>query len=518
LSETRYRTVVLVEVNGLAADCVLFEAACQELGWVVLESPVHPAGPQMNRVHYIVEARTPGATNGAQRASLDALNRAATRSNLDVTMLAAQPIRHDFEARTTWRAHVAPPHTAPRGVPSRVWPLLQSWLVWLGWFDLERGVTAATKEEALRLVRRELPGVTPLPPGVRVRPIERDRRPAYANAHMVWRLLATTLLMILAGYLLGTGIDFSVGDGYSLILGFMCLGCGVLLYALLIRDSIGPTVEEPTGRGRHALGLAVSLALLTSWGISKGLSSRPDPELMLVVAVLIIPRGLYLFISRSTWRTWLPWLLPALLPFVFTLLPGIGSTVSLVYLYAFGAEPADVEVASYWQLYAAMRWSVVALALLMGPALYGYLRHANTPTVLRRGLGTILIIGVTCVAAVTGAYYLGVAPLRASEDAYRAAIDGRTPATYYGISPEWVCVHPLEGMASGEVPVQGGDFTPGRAYLKLGDSDGTVVLWWRGATVRQSKKFSLDDDETLKLPLSKVRVTPADDPSRRCPP
>ncbi|MFE7161599.1 hypothetical protein [Streptomyces sp. NPDC057636] len=79
-------------------------------------------------------------------------------------------------------------------------------------------------------------------------------------------------------------------------------------------------------------------------------------------------------------------------------------------------------------------------------------------------------------------------------------------------------MRPLEGMASDEVPVQGGDFTPSRAYLKLGDSDGTVVLWWRGATARQTKKFSLDDDETLKLPLSKVRVTPADDPSRRCAP
>ncbi|MGW6358539.1 hypothetical protein ACWFR5_26035 [Streptomyces sp. NPDC055092] len=468
-------------------------------------------------MHYIVEARTPGATYAAQRASLDALNRAAARSNLDVTMLAAQPIRHDFGARTTWRAHIAPPDAAPRGVPSRAWPWLRARLVRLGWFDLERGVTASTKEEALRLVRRVLPGVAPLPPGVRVRLVERDWRPVYPRAHVLWRIGGAYLLLNLGGYLLGSSLDFGEGDGYSLLLGVICIGCGVLLSGLLIRELTRPAVEEQKGRGRQALGLAVFLTALTGWSINKGLSSRPDPDLLFAVAVLVIPRGLYLFISRSTWRTWLPWLLPALLPFVITLLPGIGSMVSLVYLYAFGAEPADVEVASYWQLYAAMRWSVVALALLLGPALYGYLRHANTPTVLRRGLGTILIVGVTCVAALTGAYYLGVAPLRASEDAYRAALNGRTPATYYGISPEWVCVRPLEGMSSGEVPVQGGVFTPSRAYLKLGDSNGTVVLWWHGATARQSKKFSLDDDETLKLPLSKVRVTPADDPSRRCP-
>jgi hypothetical protein len=48
----------------------------------------------------------------------------------------------------------------------------------------------------------------------------------------------------------------------------------------------------------------------------------------------------------------------------------------------------------------------------------------------------------------------------AANDAYRAAIEGRTPAKYYGISAEWVCVRPVEGMKPGEVPAQGDAFTP----------------------------------------------------------
>ncbi|MGB9998602.1 hypothetical protein ACPMJQ_29210 [Streptomyces pseudogriseolus] len=525
MGEIEYRTVVLVEVNGLATDCALFETACTELAWEVLERPAHPSGSQMCRVQYVVEARMAGAALGARRGVREALDRIAARSNLDVVMLAIQPVRHEFQDRTAWRAHTVPPAAAPWGIPRHAWPRLRHWLVRGGWWDLERDVTARTAEEALRLARRPLPGAAPLPAGVRVRPLDPSARaeshPRHVRIALLWRIAAVSLVLYVGGRLLGTGLRVhNVIDVPSGLLGAMLLIWGAGLSALLLRDMVRLAGAAGTSRGRIGVSVqAAALCGLCAWAISDGANSSQDPSVLLLTAgAVAAPRGLYLFISRSTWRTWVPWLLPALLPIVIMVLPGIGSMVFLAYLYPFGAEPGDVDIPPYWQLYAALRWSVVVLAFLQAPALYGYLRHLHAPVALRRGTGLILAVTVTGVALLIGARYVVLEPLRASTEAYKAALDDHTPATYYGISPEWVCVRPVEGMTPGEVPAQGGEFAPGRTYLKLGDSDGAVVLWWAGATERRSKTLSLSDDETLKLPLSKIRITPADDPSRGCPP
>jgi hypothetical protein len=54
----------------------------------------------MHRVQYVVEARIPGDPGGARRGVMRELDRIAARRSLDLTMLAAQPIRHT-RARTS---------------------------------------------------------------------------------------------------------------------------------------------------------------------------------------------------------------------------------------------------------------------------------------------------------------------------------------------------------------------------------------------------------------------------------
>lgn len=131
-------------------------------------------------------------------------------------------------------------------------------------------------------------------------------------------------------------------------------------------------------------------------------------------------------------------------------------------------------------------------------------------------IGAILALGVLSGVAFIGIKYVLSPPLAAAEEAYRAALAGRTPAKYFGIKPEWVCVYSLKGADPDSVPVQGGDLSPDMPYLMLGDAGGDVVLWRAQGQWAGSVRVSMRDDQTLKLPLSKLRVVPTDTPRKRC--
>jgi hypothetical protein len=462
----------------------------------------------MHRVQYVVEARIPGDPGGARRGVMRELDRIAARRSLDLTMLAAQPIRHEGQDLTLWRVHAEPRTDPPRGIPRRAWPWLQRGLLRLGWWDLEREVTAPDRHEALRLARRTLPGAEPLPAGVRVRSVDRRRHGQfrYMGSAVTWRIAEAGALLLIGARTIGTGIE--AGNALHIVTGALALLASGGLWAPFFR-----ILDRDQKRTRMAAALVGSCVLLA---MSTSKSADDNLPLVIACAALFTMRGLHLFISRTSWRTWVPWLLPALLPLVFVALPGMGSIVYLAYLYPFGAEPSDVTVAPHWQLYAALRWGIVALALLVGPAVFGYLRHSHALAYLRLWVAMVIAVSMTGTAVLAGLWHVVGGPLMAANDAYRAAIEGRTPAKYYGISAEWMCVRPVEGMKPGEVPAQGDAFTPDSPYLKLGDSGGTVFLWradgpWKGAIFK-----SIDDDKTLKLPLNKLRVTPADNGSARC--
>ncbi|MFI7008990.1 hypothetical protein [Streptomyces sp. NPDC050145] len=222
-------------------------------------------------------------------------------------------------------------------------------------------------------------------------------------------------------------------------------------------------------------------------------------------------RGLALFIGQRRWQTWVPWVLPALLPLFFGAFPGVGSFVHDAYLKAFDTDAEAVGVSAVWQLYAATRWGALVLILLFGPALYGYARHFHLSRLDRIPvLVTLLAVLFALCDWGTTRFVLGPAA-KTGTTAVSQASSGNIPSSYYGIEPEWVCVAPLAGQAAEEIPVQGGAFEPARPLLHLGASGGNVVLWDTGADRKSGK-----DNRTLTLPLSRLRISPTDDPRGTC--
>ncbi|MER5358115.1 hypothetical protein [Streptomyces sp. NPDC002785] len=65
-----------------------------------------------------------------------------------------------------------------------------------------------------------------------------------------------------------------------------------------------------------------------------------------------------------------------------------------------------------------------------------------------------------------------------------------------------MCAHPIGKVEA--IPVDGGEFVPTRPYLKVGDAGGTVVLWDAGK------------EQALKVPMSKLRIVPADKRPASC--
>jgi len=90
LTKFNHRIVVLASVNGLRTDCELFEAACAQQGWPILEQPTHPTGRLLREVEYTVEVRIQGAYTGAVRSARFQVEQIGRRYRLDLHALAAQ--------------------------------------------------------------------------------------------------------------------------------------------------------------------------------------------------------------------------------------------------------------------------------------------------------------------------------------------------------------------------------------------------------------------------------------------
>ncbi|MEV0322796.1 hypothetical protein ACIBKX_20800 [Streptomyces sp. NPDC050658] len=504
-----HRVVVLLSVNGLRTDCEAFEAACAEQGWAILEQPEHPTGRQLSVVPYTVEIRVPGAYRGAVRGARLAVVRVGQQRRLDLNVRVADRLQPDSRNRALWYSYVEMPTAAPRHVPDWAWRRVRRTATSARLRDTERGVWASTEAEALRLARHPLPGVTPAPPGIRVRSVAKNPETAWGmkwasriNEGRLAHLCAVALLSgaFVPNALLG-GIPFLM---VAAVLGLtaVCVWC-----VMLVRNQRGK------GEGTYKDTLLICGASTSMLALGAGTAVVADWSgfwlIVLLAGVTAVAQGLYLFIRQRTWQTWVPWVLPALLPLVFGVFPGIGSFVHLAYLDAFGVSLGDVGVPVHWQLAAALRWGVLVLILLVGPAVYGYLRHHHLAVENRQAFGFAIAFGLVASCVTAGSNILDDARWSGTE-ARRVAASGKTPPTYYGIDPEWVCVKPLKGVDPAELPVQGGEFDPSRRYLMLGDSGGTVVLWDRGSSAKPSRTT---DDQTLKLPLAELRVAPA---GKRC--
>lgn len=228
---------------------------------------------------------------------------------------------------------------------------------------------------------------------------------------------------------------------------------------------------------------------------------------MLVLVTLVLG-GLLALAYSAGWAALAPWLLPFLVPVVIGLVPGAGGVVVRQYLDAFGTTPDDAGVPLYWQFRAAAAWLQGLWYLLLLPAALGYLRLAHVPVRNRTVMAGLCAGAVIFVYATFNGTLLDSAR-REGRLAVEAAARWRTPQSYYGIEPTWVCATPLVGVEPERIPVVGGIFDPDRAYLMLGDSGGTVVLWVPDGG-------GAEGAQTLRLPLGKLRIREVALPEQGC--
>ncbi|QEU92495.1 hypothetical protein [Streptomyces kanamyceticus] len=178
--------------------------------------------------------------------------------------------------------------------------------------------------------------------------------------------------------------------------------------------------------------------------------------------------------QSSALRHVLPWALPVALPAAFAAVPQVGQLLHTSYLSAFDLS-GEVEGGG---------WSDALRAglLLTGAALYGLLIGLGAGgwvyrTTARSGtpFGLTLFIGVYAGLA-AGLVLANTVMERAGDsgdDARATAAAYRTPGSYYGLEPEFVCVLP-KGK---EPPIYGGRLPTGRPLLTFGPKGDRVSLW-----------------------------------------
>ncbi|MGW2386029.1 hypothetical protein [Streptomyces sp. NPDC001658] len=515
------RVVALVELTGGRAAQRRFEEECARRGWAVLERPDENAGAQdaHANVRYVVELRQLGIAWLAAWGAKEQVGETARRLDLAARVLTADRVVADGPDQVfEWRPVTEP---VPSASPTRLPPRARSW--WPGAATRRplagRRMWAADEEEALQLARQTLPGAALAPPGVRVRSQSPTDAQSVASLRNATLGAITWIGLNMVAYGSSTAVSaLSVSSAPKMAFGLALVVAGCTSTHISIRR---PWTFEGEQKPLGGTFLTVLLCLATSvlgwWSMGPGgLGAGPVGEqartlvaiAWLVLRIALILGGLFLLVYSSGWKTQAPWLIPFAIPVVIGLVPGAGEVVVRQYLDVFGTEPEDVGVPLYWQFRAsaAVLQGLTPLLLVSAVAL-GYLRLLNLP-LRRRGVMAVALIVAIIVGYVTFRGSLLGPARREGQQAKKAATDWRTPRPFYGITPTWVCAAPLAGDEPARIPVVGGIFSPGRAYLMLGDSGGTVVLWAPSA--------GTEGAETLQVPLAKLRIRDTDAPASGC--
>lgn len=508
------RAVALVRLKGTSTDCALFEAELQARGWPVLNRrDVQSSGVQSETdCQYTVEVRFPGSAMRASTGAREHLEVISDRLVLDLVVEAVQCVERDPVDLPVWYVY-RPPAAAELLVQTRAARWRAGAAAWsartLGSRDTGRQVRAGSAEEALTLTARSLPGVPGAPDAVSVRrslgvtppppPSDgwhRRRAPMRRLAVMQFPALVGLVCGAWVAGLWGAGPLWALLPPLPFFLGAVAAASMIARWAL------------PTFSGVRLLVAGHAAPVLAAAFGAFAVVTAPDRRVGFGVVVVgmafgyLVLTGVWLWVRQSRWALTLPWLLPALLAFLPGLFPGLGLSLPTFYLDAFDLDMEDVEVPAAMRLLATFRLLAAALVLLIAPAVLGYMRHTHRMiTGSWFGYTAVAFVSVyTLMAGVVGLAFVSASA--AGHKAVAAAAEGRTPGRYYGIRPEWVCVHPVKDLA--RVPVDGGTLDPVRPYLSLGDAGGTAVLW--------------DARETaaLKVPLSALRLVPVDDPRRPC--
>ncbi|MEU8760540.1 hypothetical protein [Streptomyces sp. NPDC048659] len=504
------RAVALVELRGTAADCELLERAFEERGWPVFERRGRLSSVADRLVWYVVEARFPGSRRNATRGARERVELLGDELLLDLQVQAVELVARDPADLPHWFAYERPA-APPRGaaVPRRrywrertdVWRAEHT-----GSRDTGRLILARTPGEAQYLAARPLPGTAPR--GGRVaarRPSGTTTRPAPGRvgrkegASRMTRTAALLCVGLWAGARLVDGRSHGAGSWWW-VLGVLCVvaaGAGASWRAM---------APGATRAGSLVAGCLLTVAA-AGLGARAALSA-PDvgfgsSVLLVCLIAAVVVNGVRLLVRQWSWQRTAPWLIPLLVPLFFGFVPGLGLGIHTMYLDAFGLDLEDVDVPRAHQLLAMLKLAACMSLWLFVPSLLGYMKHFHL-YVKDRWFGNVVLLVVSVALLTLGVLEAGL--LRAGQagaDAVAAAAKGRTPAGYYGIEPEWVCVLPV-GRADA-VPVDGGVLSVSSPYLRIGDAGGTVVLWDTKAGA------------ALKAPLDRLRIAPHEERPGSCP-
>ncbi|MFD4141012.1 hypothetical protein [Streptomyces sp. NPDC058572] len=504
------RAVALVELRGSRIEYEMFDEALAERGWPVLEKRGGGASEvTVRRIWYTIEARFPGSAMNAVRGARERIEVISDELQLDLNVEVVDLVVRDPVDRPDWFVYDRPeahPHTVqlPR---ARRWA--ERWNGWraknLGSRDTGRLVTATSTSAAQHLATRPLPGTRPLPRRTAVRrhagtphrvPTGLGTR-RKAGRQLIW-LLALMVALVWAGARIGDRWSQGLGSWWGFGL-FVCalVPAGVVVLRKGLPE-LSPTAATiaVTAIAAFCVGVGLNAARTAS---EAGQGSR---GITYLIAGYVVFNGIRLLVRQWTWQRTAPWLLPALLPIFFGLVPAAGLGLHTFYLDAFGLDLEDVEVPKAYQIAVSLKLMASMSVWLVALSLLGYMKHFHR-YIKDRWMGTTVLVFVTFLLLVIGTLDGGVLPAgRAGEEAVAAAKAGRTPRPYYGVEPQWVCARPI-GETAG-IPVDGGEFVPSRPYLKVGDASGTVVLWDAG------------HEQALKLPMGKLRIVPSDKRPSSC--
>lgn len=503
------RAVVVAELRATTDETKMLTEALDARGWQILSrvdmTSEDPSPLYESTARYTLEVRFPGSRFRAAAGAREHIETLAEELDLHLQALVADRVERDPADLAHWFAYRPPAtHDPAASEFTRRIDTIRSWLArWTGTADTGRRVWARTAETAQELAELRLPGVAPHLGNISVRRPDGTRdRENYGSGASTRGLFRRTAWLRFP--LAATALCAALMT-HGLIVSSRLWWIFLLPLTAAMAASVASTVRaipEVTW-WKCAVGSVVAVSAAAGFGIYAMVTAPSHGALAVVILVLVYLTlaGIRLLIRQLSWRA-LPWLLPALLPFAFVIVPGIGRIVHACYLDAFGLDVKDVDVPLTGQISASVKLLAAMSLWLLVLALWGYMRHLHL-MVKDRWMGHAVIGLLSVIIFLISTLDLVVEPaLATGKRAVQSAEAQQKPATYFGINAEWVCALPTDTVK--KIPTRGGRLVPRTAYLMIGDADGTAVLW-------DAKRH-----QVIKAPLDKLRLEPTARPSRSC--
>ncbi|MFC8350030.1 hypothetical protein [Streptomyces sp. NPDC057280] len=493
------RAVASVTVQGTVTDQKLFTDSVDEQGWLVVESHV-PTGLSTltaGYARYTVEVRFPGSAYRAVSGARQRLEVLAEHLKLELTVTAVDLVRGEPDLRPHWTVY-RPAAGPPTPVGSGRLELLRRRVAETR--GTGRQTRANTEAQALALARWPLPGTAATPADARVRPSWREasglgRHPGGPRRHLLAGLSHCMIVLLAVGVAVTQNDHTSVAQARFWFFLLVALGA-VTVAAIRLRRN------RP---GMPPAGLVLTLAVIGAGSFLTGANMgwafeayAPDVfsggyALLILLTGLFILRGLSLLFRTAPLRSTLPWLLPALLPFIPGLVPSVGLWQTTLYLNELHVDVEDIQIPAWDQFQSTLAVLGAMSLWLLAPALLGLAQHLHL-MIRERWMAytAFALLSVWCL--LIGAWQFAYLPaVNAGMEAANAASSETDAPGGFGVAPEWVCVLPID--AAEKVPADGGRLDPEQPYLKIGDADGTAVL-------------ASAAEQPLKIRLSAVRLIP----------